>query len=173
MLFDELIHAAGVRIHHLAGFGIEKRGFALCSSCEAIRSKALINLERPRTKYFRKLPARGASQQIHLPKPVLRHDVPLRLRKVFHRRSANVRHAPAIALHRNFLTETRQRNASIDLWQRPVNKPPCHRGASNHENGENPVEHPKNGSQVHSNRDYAKIQCRGGASCAQPSRRQL
>ncbi len=124
MLLDELIYAAGIRFYHLARFGIEERGAALSSAGEAVRSKLLVDGKRSGAQNFRKLPAGHAAEQIHLPEAVLRHDVALRFREIFHGRGPDVRHSPAITFDGGFLLETGQGRAPVELWQRTVDKPP-------------------------------------------------
>ena len=97
MLLDESIHASRVRLENTARRRIDKPPVPLRRAPEAKSAKLLINIDGRCPKNFRKLPPRHASQQIHLPQPVLRHDVTLRLDHIFDGACANVRHAPVIA----------------------------------------------------------------------------
>jgi hypothetical protein len=115
------------------------------------------------------LTACGAAKEIHLPEAILRHDVALGFREVFYGCGADVRDAPVITFDGDFLAETGEGSAPIDLRQRAVDKPPGYRGRRNYENGEDPVEDSKNDSQVRSRPIWAKFECRGGAACVQPS----
>ena len=84
MLLDELVHAAGICFHHLARFGIKERGVPFRGASEAIRAELFVDGKRPRAENLGKLPASDAAEQIHLPETVLRHDVALCFREIFH-----------------------------------------------------------------------------------------
>src|SRR6266850_4424890 len=77
-------------------------------------------------------------------------------------------HAPLIALDGDFLLKPRQGSGSVDLGQRPIDKPPSHGANCSNEKGNNPQKDSKKGSQVYSHAALAKIQCRGRTTAAQP-----
>ena len=124
MLLDILVHAAGVRFHHLARFGVEERGISFSSPSKAVGSKLSVDEKRSGSQDFRKLPAGGAAQQIHLPEAILRHDVALGLREIFHRGGADVGHAPEVTVDGDLVLQTGQGSAPVDLRQGAVDIPP-------------------------------------------------
>jgi len=72
------------------------------------------------------------------------------LRKILHRCGADVRNAPVVAIDRDLLLKAGKGNASVDLRQRTVNKPPHERARENDKKGHNPEEESQNASQCHS-----------------------
>ena len=84
MLFDELVHAARIGVHDFGGVRFEEGGFAVRGAGEAVRAELFVDEQRCGAEDFRKLPASGAAEQIHLPETVLRHYVALGLREIFH-----------------------------------------------------------------------------------------
>ena len=96
------------------------------------------------------MPAGSTAKQIHLPEAVLRHDVALGLREVFHGCGTDVRNAPEVTFDGNLVLETGQGNAAVNLRQRSVDIPPGCGAGRNHKNGKDPVEDPKNGPQIRS-----------------------
>src|SRR5262249_60667191 len=93
------------------------------------------------------LPSPNAPQKIHLPQPILSHDVALGLRHIFKRKGTNMGHSPAISLHGDLGVESGKGSASIDLRQWPVDKPPHHGARGHDDDGKNPVQDSKTGSQ--------------------------
>ncbi len=56
-------------------------------------------------------------------------------------------HTPAVAFDSGFLLETGEGGGTIELWQGAVHEPPGAGADGNYEDGEDPEEDPKNGSQ--------------------------
>ena len=157
MLLDEFVYAAGVRFHHFLSFGVEQCDVAFSCAAEAKGSKLFVDGHRCGAQDLRKLAPCGAPQEIHLPEAVLRHDVPLRLCKIFHRRGANVRDTPKVAFDCDLILETGQGSRAIDLWQWPVDKPPDDCAYNHNNDGKSPGNNSKKGPQGHSQSIYAKI----------------
>ncbi len=84
VLLDEFVDAAGVGFEHKARFWIEEGGVAFGGAGEAVGSKLFVDEKSPGAQDFRELAAGRAAEQIHLPEAVLRHDVALGLREIFH-----------------------------------------------------------------------------------------
>ena len=150
MLLDESIYSARVRFQNLVRLRIQCRHFAVRRPPQSERAKIFVNLQRSLTQNLGKLPARHPPQQIHLPQPILCHDVTLGLGQILDRSGANVRHAPSVAVHRNLLLKAGKANASLELWQRAVDKPPGQRGSKNNENPKKPENNSRESSQLHS-----------------------
>ena len=150
MLFDEFVYAKSVSLDNPPCFRFEQCRIAVRSAAQAKRAKFFVPLQRYGPKNLRKLASSDAPQQIHLPQPVLSHNVALRFGEILDRCGANVRHAPAIAVDNNFLLKPGKGNAAVELWQGAVNEPPYDHASGNDDHDESPEENSENDSQCHS-----------------------
>ncbi len=124
MLLDEVIHAARIGFKDSARCRIDETEIAFGGATETERAELFVDIDGGRTEDFGKLPAPDAPQQIHLPEPILRHDVALRFGHVFDGTRANVRDAPVIALDDYVLLQTGKINVAVELRQRAINETP-------------------------------------------------
>src|SRR5260370_3393578 len=168
MLIDEFVIAASVGVIDFAFLGVAQGDVAFCRAAEPEHSKILVDGECLFAQNLRKLSARDAPKEIHLPEPVLRHDVALRFGEIFYRGGPNVRNAPLVTFDGDLVPETGQGSAAVDLRQRAVDEPPSTGPKSNNKDGRDPEDNPKNGSQVYSHPFCTKFECRGGRAGVQP-----
>ena len=136
VLLDEFVHPARIGFEQHALFAGQRRRIALRRAGESQGAKFLVDGNHRRPEDFRQLAARHAPQQVHLPQAVLRHDVALRLDHVFSGTGADVRDAPAVAIHAHFAVQAIYGDGSVHLRQRPVSEPPDARARGNDQNYE-------------------------------------
>src|SRR6266700_3234007 len=77
MLIDEFVNAASVGVIDFAFLGVQQGDVAFCRVAEPEHSKILVDGQCLFAQNLRKLSAGDAPKEIHLPEPVLRHDIPL------------------------------------------------------------------------------------------------
>src|SRR5205085_2180008 len=95
-----------------------------CGATKTERAELLVDTDRRGPENFGQLPATHPAQQIHLPEPILRHDVALRLGHVFDGGGADVGDAPAIAFDDHVFLQARKINVAVELRKRTVNVTP-------------------------------------------------
>src|SRR5579871_4356128 len=148
MLLDKPIHTARVGLEHAVCRWINKAEVAFSGPPESERAKLLVDIDGRRSEDFRKLAARNAPKQIHLPEPILRHDISLRFHHVFDGTCADVRHSPVIALDNHILLQSGKIRVAVELRQRPVDEMP-EAGAYDHDDdADNDEQDAKQGSQA-------------------------
>ena len=152
MLLDKTIYAARVRFKNSSRYRIDESVVAFRGAAETKCAELLVNIDRSGAKNFRKLATRDASQQIHLPQPVLRHHVTLRLRHVFDGTRANMRHAPLIALHDHIFLQSLERDVAVELRQRTIDESPENGCRDQDDNAGKGDKDAKQGSQACSSR---------------------
>src|SRR6266700_3234003 len=97
MLIDEFVNAASVGVIDFAFLGVQQGDVAFCRVAEPEHSKILVDGQCLFAQNLRKLSAGDAPKEIHLPEPVLRHDIPLGFCEIFHGRGTDVWDAPSVA----------------------------------------------------------------------------
>ena len=116
MLFDEMIYAAGVGVENGAGcVGSIEAIVAVRGASETEGAELLVNVEGSGAQDFGELAASDATQEIHLPEAVLRHDVALGFDHVFDGICANVGDAPVIALDDDVFLEAWESDGAVEL----------------------------------------------------------
>jgi hypothetical protein len=94
----------------------------------------------------------------------------LRFDGILEGRSANVRDAPVVTLHDDFLLQAGKGNGSVELGKGTVDEPPGERAHDDEKNGECPNEKTKDGPQAVSRPLEVKLECSGRGSSVQPDR---
>ena len=74
---DVGVDAAGVGVHDFSRLTVERSGFAVGSNTDAERTELHVDFHDVGTENLGKLAAADATEQIHLPEPVLRDDIAL------------------------------------------------------------------------------------------------
>ena len=134
MLLDEFVHTARIGFQQHALFARQRRRVTLRRAGESEGAKFLVDGNHRGPEDFRQLAARHAPQQVHLPQTVLGNYVALRFHHVFSGTGADVRDAPAVAIHGHFAVQAVYGDGSVHLRQRPVSEPPDARARGNDQN---------------------------------------
>ena len=154
VLFDKAIDAARVGFHDVARFRVHLREVAFGGAAEAKGAKLLVDGHGIFAEHFGELSARHAAQQVHLPQAILRHHIAFGFHQVLHAGGANVRHAPAVALHGDGLFQAADVRGAIDLRQRAIHVPPKHAARGQDDDGQQPAENTQRFQQKHSHAGF-------------------
>ncbi len=111
---DVAVHALRVRPQQSTPPWFHAGQVAFRRLAQAESAGFAVKQQRHRTKDFGELACGRATNQVHLPEPVLRLHVTLGGGEVFQRIRADARHAPSVAVHRDFLLEFGNESGPIE-----------------------------------------------------------
>ena len=119
VLPDVGVHAGGVGGEQPVGVGVIARPLGFVEgSPEPHQPGAAVVVERLRTEDLRQPPLAPAAPHLHLPQPVLRHDVALCEEQVVVVPRVDVGHAPLVADHLDRLLQAGHREFPVDGGER-------------------------------------------------------
>ncbi len=119
MLRDELVHAVGERLNDLERRRRRDRQIEGRGAREADRPHEPVGLEAGLAEHLGQTTGGGTTVEVHLPKAVLRGDVPLKEEEIVFVRGEDVRNAVAIAEHVRALMQSKEPLVAIDRRLRP------------------------------------------------------
>ncbi len=145
---DEGVHSGRVGFEDPFTFGVITRPFTIVHRASVPEQPGLtVAPDRLRAEDLGHAAFLVAAPQLHLPQPVLRHDVPLRKKQVVRVLRVDVRNAPSVANHLHRLAQSLQALLPIKRGQRGTGqlaqfgvgrllraRPDC----EENENGDNP-----------------------------------